>query len=125
MQSMHYAAELPAETPMRVQPEREKKNKVKVQTIYDWAANEAANPQQKAQQKNSKSRMDVDEAEPTQYGVPDNKFNLKPEQVKVLIWVEANEKDEEINCDSCLDDYYDKEKRDDLVICEKCNVAVH
>ena len=28
-------------------------------------------------------------------------------------------------CDVCIDDFYDEEKEDDLIICEGCNVAVH
>ena len=28
-------------------------------------------------------------------------------------------------CDVCIDDFFDEEKEDDLIICEGCNVAVH
>ena len=46
-------------------------------------------------------------------------------EARSLIWVTKNEEDSEILCDSCLDDFNDEENHDDLVICEKCNAAVH
>ena len=42
-----------------------------------------------------------------------------------MIYVSKNDNDEDILCDSCLDDFHDEDNKDDLVICEKCNVAVH
>ena len=42
-----------------------------------------------------------------------------------MIWEHKNDVDEDIVCDSCLDDFHDEEKHDDLIICENCNVAVH
>lgn len=47
------------------------------------------------------------------------------DMVKQMIWVSKNDNDADILCDACLDDFYDEEKKDDLVICEKCNVSVH
>lgn len=44
---------------------------------------------------------------------------------KQKIWVVANDNDEDIECDICLDDFCDEENHDDLVICDFCNVAVH
>ena len=42
-----------------------------------------------------------------------------------MIYVARNDNEDTIFCDSCLDDCKDLETKDDLVICEKCNVAVH
>ena len=39
------------------------------------------------------------------------------------IVITANDKDEDIQCDVCLE--YEYEDDDQLVICELCNVAVH
>ena len=42
-----------------------------------------------------------------------------------MIWCFKNDNDADIMCDSCLDDFADEETNDDLVICEKCNAAIH
>ena len=42
-----------------------------------------------------------------------------------MIWVTKNDIDDDIQCDACQDDFKDESTGDDLVICEKCNVAVH
>ena len=52
-------------------------------------------------------------------------LNYTPEMVKDMIWQTKNDIEEDIMCDACQDDFKDEEKGDDLVICEKCNVAVH
>lgn len=36
-----------------------------------------------------------------------------------------NDDQNQIYCDACIDDYNDVENGDDMVICDKCNVAVH
>lgn len=58
-------------------------------------------------------------------GGPELSTLMPAKDVKLMIYVTLNDNDEEVNCDSCLDDFYDAEKKDDLVICDKCNAAVH
>jgi hypothetical protein len=41
------------------------------------------------------------------------------------IWCRANDDEAEIMCDICQSDMKDEETGDDLVICDKCQVAVH
>ena len=41
------------------------------------------------------------------------------------IWCRSNDKEDDIMCDICQCDMFDEETGDDLVICEKCQVAVH
>jgi len=40
-------------------------------------------------------------------------------------YIRKNDDDEEMDCDICLNDFYDEETNDNLVMCDKCNVAVH
>lgn len=66
-----------------------------------------------------------------QYGSPNDLsgvgmlLSYTPEIVKEMIWETKNDIEKDIMCDACQDDFKDEEKGDDLVICEKCNVAVH
>ena len=41
------------------------------------------------------------------------------------VWVTANEVEEDIVCDVCMNDRKCEITGDDLVMCDKCNVAVH
>ena len=80
--------------------------------------------------------MDVDQQQnnTVQYGSPDARqgntygevtLQSNSEQVKQMIYVNQNDDDDLVWCDSCLDDFNDVEAGDDLVMCDKCNVAVH
>lgn len=43
-----------------------------------------------------------------------------------MIYIKKNDKDEDIMCDVCQDDICEEEDFvDDVVLCDKCNVAVH
>ena len=44
---------------------------------------------------------------------------------KSKYWCYQNDIDADIVCDVCQNDYKDEETGDDLVICDKCQVAVH
>ena len=125
--SEHYNANLPQENPVRLQPQRQKRQE-RQETLYDKARTEAENPTPKPRGRNSRSSMDVDQQ--NQYGNPADMgqgmpLALNAEQIKTMIYVTKNDNDEDIMCDSCLDDFHDEQTNDDLVICEKCNVAVH
>ena len=59
--------------------------------------------------------MDVDE----------NQVQNNTEAYKKLIYITKNDNDADIMCDVCLDDFFDEDEQDDLVMCDGCNVAVH
>ena len=64
------------------------------------------------------------EVRPTPSEQDDAKFSTKEPWVRRL-WCRANDKEEDIACDICLCDMVNEETGDDLVICDKCQMAVH